>query len=145
MMPEINWLAAIVAGIVAGVGVGSLWYGPVFGKAWMAASGLVPPPPGTPAQRSPEQRSPVQRSMSLMVGGTTILSVLGAIAFAFFLGKVSPAQGALYGAVAGLFWAAGSLGISYLWEGKSLIHWLINGSYHTVQYTLIGLILGLWH
>ncbi|MEJ2077031.1 MAG: hypothetical protein P8020_13170 [Acidobacteriota bacterium] len=34
-------------------------------------------------------------------------------------------------------------GINYLFEKKSLKLWLINGGYHTLQYTLIGTALGL--
>ncbi|NJO13074.1 MAG: DUF1761 domain-containing protein [Gammaproteobacteria bacterium] len=49
------------------------------------------------------------------------------------------------GLSAGLCWVAGSFGINYLFEQRSLRLFLINGGYHTVQYTLIGLVLGLWH
>jgi hypothetical protein len=40
---------------------------------------------------------------------------------------------------------AGSFGINYLFEQRSMRLFLINGGYHTVQYTLIGAVLGLWH
>ena len=53
--------------------------------------------------------------------------------------------GALYGLCAGLCWVAASYGISYLFEMRPLSLWLINGGYHTLQFTLIGLILGAWH
>lgn len=46
---------------------------------------------------------------------------------------------------AGLCWVAGSFGINYLFEQRPLSLFLTNGGYHTLQYTLIGLILGLWH
>jgi Protein of unknown function (DUF1761) len=131
-MHDINWLAAIVAGTVSGLGLGFLWYGPLFGKAWMKASGISPST--TP-----------QRSMMIPIIGSLILSVLAAIVLAMFIGKVTPLAGAGFGFHAGLFFAAGALGINYLWEGKSFTHWLINGSYMTVQFTIIGLILGLWH
>jgi hypothetical protein len=38
-----------------------------------------------------------------------------------------------------------SFGINYLFERKSLTLFLINGGYHALQFTLIGLILGAWH
>ncbi len=134
-MADINWVAAIVAGAVSGLGLGFLWYGPVFGKAWMKASGIMPPTPGTPPQRS----------MMVPVVGSLILSILAAIVAAMFIGTVSPMSGAARGFHIGLFFAAASLGINYLWEGKSFTHWLINGGYMTAHFTLIGLILGLWH
>ena len=34
----LNWLAILVATVAAFV-LGGLWYGPLFGKAWMAALG----------------------------------------------------------------------------------------------------------
>jgi hypothetical protein len=46
---------------------------------------------------------------------------------------------------AGLCWVAASFGINYLFEQKTLTLFLVNGGYHTVQFTLYGLVLGLWH
>ena len=40
---------------------------------------------------------------------------------------------------------ASSFGINYLFERRSLRLFLINGGYHTLQFTLYGLVLGLWH
>lgn len=59
----------------------------------------------------------------------------------------NPALGFATGAgfAAGLCWVALSFGINYLFAGHSLKLWLIDGGYHTLQFTLIGLILGLWH
>ena len=34
-MHNVNWLAVLVAGVVPMI-VGALWYGPLFGKRWMA-------------------------------------------------------------------------------------------------------------
>ena len=36
-------------------------------------------------------------------------------------------------------------GINYLFEARSLKLFVINGGYHTLQFTLYGLVLGLWH
>jgi hypothetical protein len=43
----------------------------------------------------------------------------------------------------GLAWVATSFGVNYLFELKSLKLWLINAGYHTMQFTLYGLIFGL--
>jgi hypothetical protein len=63
-----------------------------------------------------------------------------------FLGP-APAFGLAAGAgfAAGLFWVAGSFAINYQFEQKPAALLLINGGYHTVQYTIFGVILGLWH
>lgn len=41
-------------------------------------------------------------------------------------------------AAAGMFWVAASFGINYLFEGKGVTHWLINGGYHAQQFTRSG-------
>jgi hypothetical protein len=40
---------------------------------------------------------------------------------------------------------ATSFGINYLFERRNPRLFLINGGYHTVQFTVFGLVLGLWH
>jgi len=132
-MPEINLWAVLAAGLSSMV-LGGLWYSPVlFGKAWSAASGI------TEAQQQ-------SANMLRIMGTAFVLAVLGAAVFAMFLGP-RPAVGfaTAAGLSAGLCWVAGSFGINYLFEQRPLRLFLINGSYHTLQYTLIGLILGLWH
>lgn len=68
---------------------------------------------------------------------------MAAYVFALFLGRdigVGPAVGA--GAAAGLCWVAASFGINYLFERRRLGLWLINGGYHTIQFTMFGAIIG---
>jgi hypothetical protein len=40
VVAHINWLAVAVAA-VAGLPLGALWYGPLFGSAWIAAPGIT--------------------------------------------------------------------------------------------------------
>jgi hypothetical protein len=132
-MPEINVWAVLAAGVSSMV-LGGLWYSPVlFGKAWSAASGV------TEAQQK-------SANMAKVMGTAFVLAVIGAAVFAMFLGA-RPALGfaTAAGLSAGLCWVAGSFGINYLFEQRSMRLFLINGGYHTMQYTLIGAVLGLWH
>jgi hypothetical protein len=132
-MPEINVWAVLAAGVSSMV-LGGLWYSPVlFGKAWSAASGV------TEAQQK-------SANMGKIMGTAFLLAVIGAAVFAMFLGP-KPALGfaTAAGFSAGLCWVAGSFGINYLFEQKSMKLFVINGGYHTLQYTLIGAVLGLWH
>ena len=39
-MHEVNWIAILVAGLVPMI-VGALWYGPLFGKRWLALTGFT--------------------------------------------------------------------------------------------------------
>ncbi|MFI4934138.1 MAG: DUF1761 domain-containing protein [Caulobacterales bacterium] len=132
MVAGVNILAVGTAGLAAYV-LAALWYSPVlFFKAWQGAVGL-----------SDDQAKAASRPATLVAALALVL--IGAFVFAEFLGKVTPVQGALYGFAAGLTWVAASIGINYLFEGKSLKLFAINGGYHTLEFTLIGLVLGLWH
>ena len=132
-MPEVNYFA-VIAAAVATFALGGLWYSPaLFGKAWQREAGV------SEAQMK-------NANMALIFGLTFVLSLIAAWVFALFLGPVPPMSlGLGAGFSAGLCWVAASLGINYLFERKSFKLWLINGGYHTLQFTIIGLILALWH
>ena len=132
-MPDVNYLAVIAAAI-ATFALGGLWYSPaLFGKAWQREAGVT-------------EEKMKSANMALIFGLTFVLSLIAAWVFALFLGPRPPiALGLGAGFSAGLCWVAASLGINYLFERKSLKLWLINGGYHTLQFTIIGLILALWH
>lgn len=132
-LSAINWLAVVAAALSAFV-VGGLWYSPIlFLKPWMAGTGLT--------EEDLQKGHPAK-----VYGGSFVLSLLAAAVFAIFLGS-TPALGFAVGAgfAAGLAWVMTSFGINYLFEQKPLKLWLVNGGYHTVQFTLYGLVLGLWH
>lgn len=128
----INWIGAVVAAILA-FALGGLWYAPfLFGKAWQRESGL-----------SDEQIA--DANMGATFGIAFVWALLGAIAFALFLGSdPGPVMATGAGFMAGLFWVASSFGINYQFEQRSMGLWLINGGYHTAQYTLYGVVLGFW-
>ena len=82
-------------------------------------------------------------NMPLIFGGSFVLALIASASFAVFLGNgLDVTTGALYGFTAGLCWVSASFGINYLFERKNLTLFLINGGYHTLQFTLIGAILG---
>jgi hypothetical protein len=64
---------------------------------------------------------------------------------AMFIGKSNAGFGALAGFMAGLGWVFTFLGIIYLFESRSLAHFLINSVYCIVSLTIMGLIIGAWH
>jgi hypothetical protein len=104
----------------------------MFLKAWQRGSGLTDDQlqKGHPGK---------------IFGGAFVLSFIAAWTFAIFLGQgLTVGQTTAYGFTAGLCWVATSFGINYLFERKSLTLFLVNGGYHTVQFTVIGLVLGLW-
>ena len=130
-MPEVNLLAVLACG-VASLVLGGIWYSPMlFAGAWQRAAGL-----------SDEQAK--SGNMALIFGGAFVLSLIAAYVFAMFIGtEMSLGAATAAGLSAGLCWVAASYGISYLFERRPLSLWLINGGYHTLQFTLFGLIIGL--
>ncbi len=130
-MPEVNYLAVVLAALSAFL-LGGLWYSPLlFASRWAQLTG----------QTDEKLQS---GSMPLIFGGAFLLSLIAAFVFAMFLGP-DPALGFAIGAgfSAGLFWVAAGLGIIYLFERRPLGLWLINGGYLTLQFTLYGVVLGL--
>jgi hypothetical protein len=127
---EVNWIGVLAAAASAFL-LGGLWYSPVlFGKAWQRLNGL-------------SDEALAARSMPLMFGGAFVLSLVAAFVFAMFLGPEPGLQFATAaGFGAGLAWVAASYGITYLFEARPLRLWLINGGYHTLQFTLYGAVLG---
>jgi hypothetical protein len=131
-MPEVNWLAVLAAAASAFV-LGGLWYSALFAKLWQAAAGLS----------DEEVRG---GNKALMFGGAFVLAFVTSAVFAMFLGpKATLAMGTGAGFAAGLGWVSTSLGVIYIFERRPLRLWLINGGYQTLQFTIIGAILGAWH
>lgn len=131
-MPEFN-LYAVITAAIASFALGGLWYSPLlFARAWQREAGV-----------SDEQLK--NANMGLIFGTTLVLCLIASFVFALFLGPRPPlALGLGAGFSAGLCWVASSFGINYLFERRSLKLFLINGGYHTLQFTVIGLILALW-
>jgi len=129
-MHHVNIWAVLVAALSSFL-LGGLWYSPaLFGKIWNREAGQRPQP-GHPAK---------------VFGLSFLLALMAAYVFALFLGPKPVLRHAVgVGFHAGLFWVAGSFGINYLFASRSLKLWLIDGGYHTVQFTLYGVVLGLWH
>lgn len=127
---------SIVKVLVAAVSsfvLGGLWYGPLLGKAWLAATGL------TEAQAK-------AGSSGRIFGLSFLLAFVQAWVFAMFLGPEPALPFALgAGASAGLCWVAAAFGINDLFERRSVRLWAINGAFHTLAFTLYGLVFGLWH
>ncbi|WFL75989.1 DUF1761 domain-containing protein [Altererythrobacter arenosus] len=129
---EVNWIGIIAAAVSAFV-LGGLWYGPLFGKKWMAYVGLT-------------EEDAKKANMAMIFGGAFVLSLLAAFVFAMFLGpEITMQEGALYGFSAGLFWVGASFGINYLFAQRQFGLWLIDAGYATLQFTLYGLLIGLFN
>lgn len=145
MSPDIN-LVAVFASALAAIVLGSLWYGPVFGKPWMALMGY-PEADMKKAKTDPIAKKKMVRSYGLMAVGAFVMAFVMAYAVEF-----ASAYTKTYGISAGLmsgFWnwlgfvAPVHMG-AQLWEGKPWKLFAINAGYHFVSLTIMGLILACW-
>lgn len=128
---NINWLSVIVASISSFL-VGGIWYGPLFGKAWMVAFGFT-------------EAFLRKRSMSKVFGLSLLLAFVAALNLELFIGvDANMSYGLVAGFLAGFGWVATLLGILYLFENRSFKAFLINAGYCIVALTLMGGILGAW-
>lgn len=133
-MPAIDWIATGAATVLSFL-LGAVWYGPLFGKAWLEENNITT-----------EKLEQLKKEFNpgKTYGLTLVLSFLSAAVFGMFIGPHPGLSFAVSaGVAAGFFWIATSFASTYLWEGKTLRHWLINGGYHTVRFGLIGLAFGL--
>ena len=130
-MVSINILALVVAALSSFL-LGGLWYSPVlFGPAWQRAAG--------------DMRKAGEGHPARVFGLSFLFALVAALAYALI---VPPPPNAMMAVVQGIVIGAGvvaaSFGINYQFANRSTTMWLIDGGYHTVQFALYGLILGLW-
>jgi hypothetical protein len=132
-METINYWAVIGAAVINMI-IGSLWYGPVFGKAWKRLMGFS---------------DEATKSMSMTPLKAMILGTVSALVMAFVFAHIHihsdiiPTQGIMTGIHTALwlwlgFVAPLTLG-SVLWEGKSWKLWTLNAGYYFVALLVIGI------
>ena len=113
--------------------LGGIWYGPLFKHAWCREAGIDP-------EAKPKNHP------ATVFGTAFAAALVAAAAFAIILRPDPPLFIALHaGFLTGLAYVAMSFGINYAFAGRSFKLWLIDGGYHTLQFALYGLVLGLWH
>ena len=127
---NLNWLAIISAAVSAFV-LGGLWYSPLlFAKRWMKETGIT-------------EESTKNANMVKIFSLAFILALIASFFLAMFIGaKAGAGFGALAGFMAGVGWVFTFMGISYLFESRTLAHFLINSVYSIVSLTIMGLIIG---
>ena len=127
-----NFLAVILAAVASFV-VGWAWYSKLgFGKQWMEETGIT-------------EEKAKQTDLKILFGGAFALNFLAALVMALYLkANQSLIAAVAFGFAVGSCWVATSFGVNYLFEGKSLRLFFINAGYVVVQFTVMGLVLGLF-
>ena len=134
--PVINYLAVLAAAVVS-MGLGFLWYGPLFGKLWIQLMAF--------------DRKKMDAAKKKGMGKTFFVAFVSTLVMSYVLAHFvdyAEAKTILGGAVLGFwlwigFFATTQLG-SVLWEGKSWTLYLINIFYHIVNLGIMAVILVIW-
>lgn len=138
-MPQvhINYLAVVVAAIVAFI-IGGLWYSPLlFAKLWVKAHGY-----------SDEQVTEMQKGATKAYAVTLVCDFLIALAIAVLVGYIHMdhcVQGLKLGL---LIWAGFALPlglIANLFSGKRIAVFYIDTAYQLVYLVIMGAIITVWH
>lgn len=142
-MVTINYLAVLVSAI-AGMVIGGVWYGPLFGKQWIAMMGWAPE---KVAEMQAKGAKAMYKSYGLMFVGILLMSWILAHAILFastFLAWYGAGAGAAVGALNWLGFIAPVLVGTVAWEGRSWKLWTLNAGYYLVVLVSMGIILGAW-
>lgn len=127
-MPEVNFVAVGLAALSAFV-LGGLWYSLLFARSWMALTGQ--------SEEKLKSGNP-----AVIFGGAFLLNLIAAFVLAMFIGPMDAKFATAAGLAVGLCWVATSLGVNYLFERRPFGLWLINAGYCTLQFTVMGAIIG---
>jgi hypothetical protein len=126
---SVSWLGAVLAG-AAFFAVGGLYYGPVFGKQWMAASGVT-------------EEQARESNMPVIFGGTLVLEIIAAIGLAALIGAdVTPVAGLVMGLAVAVLIVVPVLGVLGLYERKGITLWALNAGYNLIGFAVMGLVIG---
>ncbi len=130
---------AVLASAVAAMVIGSIWWGPLFGKFWIKENGLD--------KLSPSEQEKMKKGMGLLYVQQLILSLIQGVVLAHLLnvlGKAGAAEGIKFGIV---FWLGFMFPIHYgakLWGNKSFKFVLLTTLSSLITLMVAGAIIGGW-
>ncbi|MDN5201468.1 DUF1761 domain-containing protein [Fulvivirgaceae bacterium BMA10] len=131
-LSNLNYLAIFIAALSTFL-IGGLWYSPIlFSKSWMVENGF-------------SEEDLKGANMPMIFGGSFVLALIMSFNLAAFLSDSNDlVWGMTAGALAGIGWVAAAMGVTYLFERKSLKLFFINAGYHVITFIVMGAIVGVW-
>jgi len=133
---HINILAVLACG-VASLVIGSIWYGPLFGKAWAGYTGWTEEKVKTiPASR-------MARTYVLQFIAAAI-TALALDLLAWSVGSGGSVNGVVLGLLAGVGFSAMAFATTHLFEHKPIGLWLIVSGYQVVYTVVAAIIITSW-
>lgn len=143
-MVDVNYLAIFVCGIAA-MTLGTLWYGPLFGKTWMALAGFKPEDRERMKQ-DPKAKRKMYQSYSIMFVASLVMAYVLTHIMVFatsYFGESGIMAGISSGIWTWLGFVATTTIGSVLWEQRPWKYWYIVAGYYLVQLVMMGVILAL--
>ena len=125
-------VVAVLVTALAGFVIGGLWYGPLFSKAWMKASGVTP--------------GNMTTAQTVRLFGTAyVINVIIAFGLVMLIGQHRSLHDGMHtGLFVSLMFMATAIGMTYIFERRPLKLFLINAGYQVVNTVVMGAILGVW-
>ncbi|WP_108126229.1 DUF1761 domain-containing protein [Saccharospirillum mangrovi] len=121
-------ILAVLLATVVGMGVGSLWYGPLLGEEWRKAAGVT-------------REQVAQSNFKLLMAATLLLELTMAIFFELAARDDTVMHGVQLGCLAALFFAL-AMAVHYLFEHRPMRLYLINVGHTSLVFILMGAICG---
>ena len=132
---------AVLASVVSAMFIGFLWYGPLFGKKWIALMGW------TPEQVAEGIKKGMGKQYALMALGALIMAFVMSHAIVF-AGAYMNATGISAGIQTALWsWLGFVVPVllgATLWEGRKWGLFVLTSGYYLATLLAMGLILGMW-
>lgn len=132
-MIQVSW-APILLSAVAAMGVGSVWYGPLFGKSWMSLVGMG---------KSDINKKEMPKLYGIMFLGAIVEAYILSH-FIHYAGAVGPILGAKTGLWAWLGFVATTMIGNYLFAKRPMKLYYIDAGYALVNLLMMGAVIGLF-
>jgi len=130
---DLNWIAIAVL-VFINMGLGAVWYGPLFGKPWMEATGIK-----------------MEDIEGKNMMPPYVVAILNSLFMAFMManvivwtGTASFGGGLLLGLLMWLGFTGLSFGVNHAFEMRSLYLWVINSGMYLVGLLIMGAVLAIW-
>ena len=132
---------AILGAVVVSIVLGTLWYGPLFGKQWMHIVGISRE---QMEKMGAKGRQAMMRSYAIMALGSLVMAYVLAHVIAYasaFTGSGGTDAGVAAGISVWIGFVAPVMMGNVLWEGRPWKYWFITSGYYLVSLVLMGAII----
>jgi len=132
---------SVLGAVAAAIVLGTVWYGPLFGKQWMRIVGT------TMGEMTHAARQSMMRSYAILAISVFVMAFVLAHALSF-ASAVTDAEGVIASVTTAIWVWLGfivppTLG-PVLWENRPWKYWFIVSGYYLVSLILMSVILTVW-